>query len=76
MGAVKTLHDALKNSIMDKPVYVTVDAIEYMGNLGNWSYGAMIHRIIMDPVHFHMIEINGDLIVNTTEWKWTIQFNE
>jgi hypothetical protein len=70
---MRTLHDALKNSIMDKPVYVTVDAVEYMGNLGNWSYDAMINRIIMDPLPCYMIEINGELVTNTTEWKWTIQ---
>jgi len=70
---MKTLHDALKNSIMDKPVYVTVDAIEYLGKLGNWTCGATTHRTVMDPLPCYMIEIAEDLIVNTTEWKWVIK---
>ena len=39
---------------------------------GEWSCGAMIDRIIMDPPPCYMIEINGDLVINTTEWKWGI----
>ena len=73
MDNMKTLHHALKNSIMDKPTYVTVDAIEYLEELGNWSYGTMVNRVVMDPLPCYMIEINGDLVVNTTEWKWMIR---
>lgn len=65
--------EILKNTIMDKPTYVTVTAIEFLADLGQWNPGDIINRTIMDPPPSYMIEIEGELIVNTTEWKWVIK---
>ncbi len=63
--------ETLQNTIMNKPVYVTITAIEYLANHGEWKID-IIGRTIPTPLPYitHMIEINGEIIVNTTEWKW------